>query len=243
MIPQEYIQEVVRRNDIEEVIGQYVQLRRRGRTATGLCPFHNEKTPSFVVYPDTQSFYCFGCGAAGDVINFVRKYNNLGYVEAVKQLAGRAGMPLPEEDDRESRARQRLLEINRCAARYFYENLNAKTPEAAMARRYWKEKRGLSDAAIRRFGLGYAPEDFGGLLHYLKRRGFSEEELETSGLVKRSAKGNLYDIFRHRVMVPIIDVRGAIIAFGGRVLDDSKPKYINSTGGVSGFLLPDPQCC
>ena len=123
---------------------------------------------------------------------------------------------------------QRLLEINRCAARYFYENLNAKTPEAAMARRYWKEKRGLSDAAIRRFGLGYAPEDFGGLLHYLKRRGFSEEELETSGLVKRSAKGNLYDIFRHRVMVPIIDVRGAIIAFGGRVLDDSKPKYINS---------------
>lgn len=228
MIPQEYIQEVVRRNDIEEVIGQYVQLRRRGRTATGLCPFHNEKTPSFVVYPDTQSFYCFGCGAAGDVINFVRKYNNLGYVEAVKQLAGRAGMPLPEEDDRESRARQRLLEINRCAARYFYENLNAKTPEAAMARRYWKEKRGLSDAAIRRFGLGYAPEDFGGLLHYLKRRGFSEEELETSGLVKRSAKGNLYDIFRHRVMVPIIDVRGAIIAFGGRVLDDSKPKYLNS---------------
>ncbi len=228
MIPQEYIQEVVRRNDIEEVIGQYVQLRRRGRTATGLCPFHNEKTPSFVVYPDTQSFYCFGCGAAGDVINFVRKYNNLGYVEAVKQLAGRAGMPLPEEDDRESRARQRLLEINRCAARYFYENLNAKTPEAAMARRYWKEKRGLSDAAIRRFGLGYAPDDFSGLLHYLRHLGFSEGELENSGLVKRSAKGNLYDIFRHRVMVPIIDVRGAIIAFGGRVLDDSKPKYINS---------------
>lgn len=137
-------------------------------------------------------------------------------------------MPLPEEDDRESRARQRLLEINRCAARYFYENLNAKTPEAAMARRYWKEKRGLSDAAIRRFGLGYAPDDFVGLLHYLKHLGFSESELETSGLVKRSAKGNLYDIFRHRVMVPIIDVRGAIIAFGGRVLDDSKPKYINS---------------
>ena len=228
MIPQEYIQEVVHRNDIEEVIGQYVQLRRRGRTLSGLCPFHNEKTPSFVVYPDTQSFYCFGCGAAGDVINFVRKYNNLGYVESVKQLASRVGMPLPEEEDKEARARQRLLEINRCAARYFYEQLNAKTPEAAQARRYWKEKRGLSDAAIRRFGLGYAPEDFGGLLHYLKRRGFSEGELEHSGLVKRSAKGNLYDIFRHRVMVPIIDVRGSIIAFGGRVLDDSKPKYINS---------------
>ena len=228
MIPQEYIQEVVRRNDIEEVVGQYVQLRRRGRTLTGLCPFHNEKTPSFVVYPDTQSFYCFGCGAAGDVINFVRKYNNLGYVESVKQLASRAGMPLPEEDDKESRARQRLLEINRCAARYFYEQLNARTPEAATARRYWREKRGLSDAAIRRFGLGYAPEDFTGLLHYLRHLGFAEAELEHSGLVKRSAKGNLYDIFRHRVMVPIIDVRGAIIAFGGRVLDDSKPKYINS---------------
>ena len=228
MIPQEYIQEVVRRNDIEEVVGQYVQLRRRGRTLSGLCPFHNEKTPSFVVYPDTQSFYCFGCGAAGDVISFVRKYNNLGYVETIKQLASRVGMPLPDEEDKEARARQRLLEINRSAARYFYEQLNAKTPEAALARRYWKEKRGLSDAAIRRFGLGYAPEDFGGLLHYLKRRGFTEWELEHSGLVKRSARGNLYDIFRHRVMVPIIDVRGSIIAFGGRVLDDSKPKYINS---------------
>ena len=228
MIPQEYIQEVVRRNDIEEVVGQYVQLRRHGRTLSGLCPFHNEKTPSFVVYPDTQSFYCFGCGAAGDVINFVRKYNNLGYVESVKQLASRVGMPLPEEEDEEAKARQRLLEINRCAARYFYEQLNARTPEAALARRYWREKRGLSDAAIRRFGLGYAPEDFGGLLHYLRKRGFSESELERSGLVKRSAKGNLYDIFRHRVMVPIIDVRGSIIAFGGRVLDDSKPKYVNS---------------
>ena len=219
---------MVARNDITEVIGQYVQLRHRGRTYTGLCPFHNEKTPSFTVYPDTQSFYCFGCGAAGDVINFVRKISNLGYVEAVKQLAGRAGMPMPEEDDQESRSRSRLLEINRNAARYFYDQLNAPTPEAAMARRYWREKRGLSDAAIRRFGLGYAPEDFVGLLHYLRHRGFTEPELESSGLVKRSAKGNLYDIFRHRVMVPIIDVRGNIIAFGGRVMDDSKPKYINS---------------
>ena len=228
MIPQEYIQEVVRRNDIEEVVGQYVKLRRTGRTMTGLCPFHNEKTPSFVVYPDTQSFYCFGCGAAGDVIGFVRKYNNLGYVESVKQLASRAGMPLPEESDHEATTRQRLLEINRCAARYFYENLNAQTEEATLARRYWKEKRGLSDAAIRRFGLGYAPDEGFGLVNYLKRRGFRDDELEHSGLIRRSERGNLYTIFRHRVMVPIIDVRGAIIAFGGRVLDDSKPKYINS---------------
>ena len=150
MIPQEYIQEVVRRNDIEELIGQYVQLRRRGRTLVGLCPFHNEKSPSFTVYPDTQSFYCFGCGAGGDAITFVRKINNLSYVESVKQLASRAGMPMPEEDDKEGRARSRLLEINRCAARYFYEQLNQRTPEAAAARRYWKEKRGLSDGAIRR---------------------------------------------------------------------------------------------
>lgn len=228
MIPQEYVQEVARRNDIEELIGQYVQLRRRGRTLTGLCPFHNEKTPSFTVYPDTQSFYCFGCGAAGDAITFVRKINNLGYVEAVKQLAARVGMPMPEEDDKESRQRSRMLEMNRCAARYFYEQLNARTPQAAEARRYWKEKRGLSDGAIRRFGLGYAPDEFGGLLHYLRRRGFSESEIEDGGLAKRSAKGNLYDLFRHRVMVPIIDVRGNIIAFGGRVMDDSKPKYINS---------------
>ncbi|MDD4850878.1 MAG: DNA primase, partial [Gemmiger sp.] len=158
----------------------------------------------------------------------VRKISNLGYVEAVKALASRAGMPLPEEDEKEGRARSRLLEINRCAARYFFEQLNAQTPEAGEARRYWKQKRGLSDAAIRKFGLGYAPESFNGLLHYLKHRGFAEEELETSGLIKRSAKGNLYDIFRHRVMVPIIDIRGNIIAFGGRVLDDTKPKYINS---------------
>ena len=208
MIPHEYVQEVVRRNDIADVVGQYVQLRRRGRTCTGLCPFHNEKTPSFVVYPETQSFYCFGCGAGGDVITFVRKISNLGYVEAVKQLASRAGMPLPEEEDQETRRRSRLLEINRCAARYFFEQLNAPTPEANAARGYWKQKRGLSDAAIRRFGLGYAPDSFSGLIHYLKRRGFTEPELEDSGLVKRSAKGNLYDIFRHRVMVPIIDVRG-----------------------------------
>ena len=228
MIPQEYIQEVVRRNDISEVVQQYVQLKGHGRTSTGLCPFHSEKTPSFVVYHETQSFYCFGCGAGGDVITFVRKINTLGYVEAVKSLASRAGMPLPEEDDKEGRARGRLLEINRCAARYFFEQMNGTSPEAALARQYWKQKRGLSDATIRKFGLGYAPDDFGGLLHYLKRHNFAEEELESSGLVKRSAKGNLYDIFRHRVMVPIIDVRGNIIAFGGRVMNDSKPKYINS---------------
>ena len=228
MIPQDYIQEVVRRNDIEDVVQSYVQLRRRGRTCTGLCPFHTEKTPSFVVYPETQSFYCFGCGAGGDVITFIKKISNLEYVEAVKLLASRVGMPMPNEEDKAGEMRRKVLAINRDAARYFYDQLNKPTPEAALAREYWRKRRGLSDNTIRRFGLGYAPDSYSDLLHYLKGRGYNEEELLESGLVRRSEKGNLYNLFRHRMITPIIDLRGNVIAFGGRVLDDSKPKYINS---------------
>ena len=228
MIPQDYIQEVVRRNDIEDVVQSYVQLRRRGRTCTGLCPFHTEKTPSFVVYPETQSFYCFGCGAGGDVITFIKKISNLEYVEAVKLLASRVGMPMPNEEDKAGEMRRKVLAINRDAARYFYDQLNKPTPEAALAREYWRNRRGLSDNTIRRFGLGYAPDSYSDLLHYLKGRGYNEEELLESGLVRRSEKGNLYNLFRHRMITPIIDLRGNVIAFGGRVLDDSKPKYINS---------------
>lgn len=228
MIPQDYIQEVVRRNDIEDVVQSYVQLRRRGRTCTGLCPFHTEKTPSFVVYPETQSFYCFGCGAGGDVITFIKKISNLEYVEAVKLLASRAGMPMPNEEDKAGEMRRKVLAINRDAARYFYDQLNKPTSEAALAREYWRKRRGLSDDTIRRFGLGYAPDSYSDLLHYLKGRGYNEEELLESGLVRRSEKGNLYNLFRHRMITPIIDLRGNVIAFGGRVLDDSKPKYINS---------------
>ena len=228
MIPQDYIQEVVRRNDIEDVVQSYVQLRRRGRTCTGLCPFHTEKTPSFVVYPETQSFYCFGCGAGGDVITFIKKISNLEYVEAVKLLASRVGMPMPNEEDKAGEMRRKVLAINRDAARYFYDQLNKPTPEAALAREYWRKRRGLSDDTIRRFGLGYAPDSYSDLLHYLKGRGYNEEELLESGLVRRSEKGNLYNLFRHRMITPIIDPRGNVIAFGGRVLDDSKPKYINS---------------
>ena len=228
MIPQDYIQEVVRRNDIEDVVQSYVQLRRRGRTCTGLCPFHTEKTPSFVVYPETQSFYCFGCGAGGDVITFIKKISNLEYVEAVKLLASRVGMPMPNEEDKAGEMRRKVLAINRDAARYFYDQLNKPTPEAALAREYWRKRRGLSDDTIRRFGLGYAPDSYSDLLHYLKGRGYNEEELLESGLVRRSEKGNLYNLFHHRMITPIIDLRGNVIAFGGRVLDDSKPKYINS---------------
>ena len=227
MIPREYIDEVVRRSDITEVVGSYVQLRHRGRTHTGLCPFHSEKTPSFVVYPETQSFYCFGCGAGGDVITFVRKISNLDYVEAVKMLAGRAGMPMPEEDDQAGRLRSRVLAINKEAARFFYEQLNAENDAARAARGYWRG-RGLSDSTIRRFGLGYAPDDFGALRRHLRSRGYTEEEMLASGLQKRSEKGNVYDVFRGRVMTPIFDLRGNVIAFGGRVLGDEKPKYINS---------------
>ena len=227
MIPREYIDEVVRRSDITEVVSSYVQLRHRGRTHTGLCPFHSEKTPSFVVYPETQSFYCFGCGAGGDVITFVRKINNLDYVEAVKMLAGRAGMPMPEEDDKAGRLRSRVLAINKEAARFFYEQLNAENDAARTARGYWRG-RGLSDSTIRRFGLGYSPNDFGALRRHLRARGYTEEEMLASGLQKRSEKGNVYDVFRGRVMTPIFDLRGNVIAFGGRVLGDEKPKYINS---------------
>ena len=227
MIPREYIDEVVRRSDITEVVSSYVQLRHRGRTHTGLCPFHSEKTPSFVVYPETQSFYCFGCGAGGDVITFVRKINNLDYVEAVKMLAGRAGMPMPEEDDKAGRLRSRVLAINKEAARFFYEQLNAENDDARGARAYWRG-RGLSDSTIRRFGLGFSPNDFGALRRHLRTRGYTEEEMLASGLQKRSEKGNVYDVFRGRVMTPIFDLRGNVIAFGGRVLGDEKPKYINS---------------
>ena len=227
MIPHEYIEEVVRRNDITEVVGNYVQLRHRGRTHTGLCPFHSEKTPSFVVYPETQSFYCFGCGAGGDVISFIKKINNLDYVEAVKYLAGRAGMPMPEEDDKVGHLRSRVLAINKESARFFFEQLNADTDEARAARGYWRG-RGLSDSTIRRFGLGYAPNDFKALRMHLRSKGFSEEEMLASGMEKRSERGNVYDAFRGRVITPIFDLRGNVIAFGGRVLGDEKPKYINS---------------
>lgn len=231
LIPQEYIQEVVHRSDVTEVVSGYVQLRRRGRTQTGLCPFHSEKTPSFVVYPETQSFYCFGCGVGGDVITFIKKINNLDYVEAVKFLASRAGMPLPEETDETGRLRGRILAANRDAARFFYQSLNADTPQAAAARAYWRG-RGLSDGTIRRFGLGYAPAGYSACLHHLKGRGYTEDELLAAGLVKQShrdnAKNSLYDAFYDRVMTPIFDLRGGIIGFGGRVLGDAKPKYVNS---------------
>ena len=224
-IPQQYIEELVARNDIVDFIGGYVQLRRRGRTCTGLCPFHNEKTPSFHVYPENQSFYCFGCGVGGDIITFAKKINNLDYVEAVKLLASRAGMALPEEEDTVGEQRRRILAINKETARFFYAQLME--PETGRAARAYWLGRGLSAATIKSFGLGYAPESFRALRDHLRSKGFSDAEMLEARVVSRSEKGNVYDVFRNRVMTPIFDLRGNVIAFGGRVMDDSKPKYIN----------------
>ena len=225
MIPHSYIEELVARNDITDVVQSYVQLRHRGRTYTGLCPFHNEKTPSFVVYPETQSFYCFGCGSGGDVITFMKRIANLEYVEAVKALASRAGMPLPEEDDTAGKKRSRIISINKDAARFYFERLNS--DEGREARGYWR-RRGLSDSTIKRFGLGYAPDSFRETRDHMRKLGYSDDELIEAGLLKRHEKGHTYDVFRNRVMVPIFDLRGNVIAFGGRNMGDEKPKYLNS---------------
>ena len=227
MIPHDYIEELVRRSDIAEVVGGYVQLKRKGRLYAGLCPFHNEKTPSFYLYPETQSFYCFGCGAGGDVISFIKQIEGLSYPEAVKFLAERAGMPAPEEDDGAGRMRSRILSMNKEAARFFHACLNSSADEAALARAYWR-RRGLEDRTIARFGLGYAPNDGQALYRHLRDKGYTQAEMDASGLFKRSQAGRIYCLFWRRVITPIFDLRGNVIAFGGRVLDDSKPKYVNS---------------
>ena len=228
-IPDSFIQEVNSRSEIEPLVSSYVRLKRRGRTFVGLCPFHGEKTPSFTVYPDTNSFYCFGCGAGGDAITFVRRIENLDYVEAVKFLADRAGLRMPEQgtDDAVGRLRLRILEANREAARFYHSYLVS--PAGKIGLDYY-HSRGYSDATIRHFGLGYAPSSGWELRDALRKKGFNDEELIAAWLCRRSDRGgHLYDIFRGRVMVPIIDVRGRVIAFGARVLDDSKPKYINTS--------------
>lgn len=225
MIPQEYIAELSRRVDIVELVSSHVPLKRAGRMERGLCPFHNEKTPSFYVYPETASFYCFGCGSGGDAITFTKLIQNLDYPEAVRFLAARVGMPLPEEDDDTAKLRGRILAINRESARFYAGCLN--TDEGKGARGYLRG-RGLDDGTIRHFGLGFAPDSFGRLRDHLKQAGFVEEELEQAWVCKRSQKGGLYDAFRGRIIFPIIDLRGNVIAFGGRQMGEGGPKYLNS---------------
>ncbi len=216
------------KTDIEDIVSTYVTLRKRGSTFVGLCPFHNEKTPSFTVYPETQSFYCFGCGAGGDAVGFMKKIENLDYIDAVKALAQRAGMQMPEDgyDDSLGRKRRRILEINRAAARFFHSYMMSNAGKAGY--NYFLN-RGLTKKTIVKFGLGYAPDGWDVLLKHLKENGFSISEMLESGLITKTRRGSYIDMFRNRVMTPVIDIRGNVIAFGGRVLDDSKPKYINTS--------------
>lgn len=228
----DFISEVKYRNDLGELAASYMQLKRRGRNLVGLCPFHGEKTPSFNIYTENGSFYCFGCGTGGDVITFVMKIENLDYLEAVKFLAQRAGMSMPEDDydDSMSRLRTRIYEANREAARFYYRKLGEREGAEGLA---YLRGRGLADSTIRHFGLGFAPESRFSLGDYLLSKGFTEAELIAANLVFKSRSGRgVVDRFYNRVMFPIIDVRGNVIAFGGRIMTDQKPKYLNTSDTI-----------
>ena len=225
----EFISEIKYRNDLGDLAASYIQLKRRGRNLVGLCPFHGEKTPSFNIYTENGSFYCFGCGVGGDIITFVMKIENLDYMEAVKFLAERAGMSMPEDDydDSVSKLRTRIYEANREAARFFYAKLMSKEGAEGLA---YLRNRGLADSTIRHFGLGFAPDERFALGNHLRSRGFTENEMIAANLVFKSRSGNsVLDRFYNRVMFPIIDVRGNVIAFGGRIMTDQKPKYLNTS--------------
>ncbi len=229
-IPREFIDRLCESTDIVDLIGGYVTLKRSGHLHKGLCPFHSEKTPSFTVFPDNRSFYCFGCQTGGDAITFVMNIERLDYVEAVKFLANKAGMEVPENGafDGLSKTRRRMKEASREAARFFYRQLY--TPAGANALGYLRG-RGLTDKTIGHFGLGWSPDSWSALTDHLRGMGYQEDELLGAGLSKRSSKGSLIDVFRNRVMFPIIDLQGSIIAFGGRTME-AKPagwKYINTT--------------
>lgn len=226
----EFLAELKYKNDIESVISSYVQLKRRGSNLVGLCPFHNEKTPSFTVYPENGSYYCFGCGAGGDVITFVRQTENLDYIEAVRVLAQRSGMTVPEDtvDDETARLKKRVYEMNREAARFFHSYLAGEGGRPML--KYLRD-RGLADGTIRSFGLGAAPDTWDSLIKHLKSKGFSENEMVVADLAVKGKRGGCYDKFRGRVMFPIMDLRGNVIAFGGRAMpgSDSNQKYVNTS--------------
>ena len=234
MISKETIEQVLMRNDIETLIGSYISLKRAGSNLKGLCPFHSEKTPSFTVYPADNSFYCFGCGAGGDAITFIRKRENLDYPDAVEFLANRSGITIIRDDNDKLRQtpkfeRARMFAMNVDAAKYFNRCLFLDNPDAKAALAYFVEQRGLSIATIKHFGLGFAPNSFDAFSKYMLAKGYTFEELEAGFLCGKSEKGRYYDAFRNRIMFPIIDVSGNVIAFGGRVMDDSRPKYKNSS--------------
>ena len=230
MIPMDFIEQLKAANPIEQVMGSYVQVKRSGSLMECLCPFHTEKSPSCKIYTDGQDphFYCFGCHKGGDVITFIREIENVGYVEAVRILAERAGLTIPMSRDDEVKYRQkaRLLELNRAAARYYFETL---CMEQNAGLQYFIS-RGITPDIVKRFGLGYAPDRRDGLLQAMRAKGFRDEELVAVDLAKRDEKGRIRDRFRNRVMFPIIDTRGSVVAFGGRTLEpDHKPKYLNTS--------------
>lgn len=228
----EILDEIRSRNDIVSTISQYMTLKRKGRNYFGLCPFHNEKSPSFSVSPDKQIFHCFGCGVGGDVINFVKKIENVGFLDSVRLLAEKSGIQLPNDiskaEEENIKLKNRVYKINELAAKFYHENLYK--PTSKIAQDYIK-KRKLNNATLKSFLMGYASNSSNELLRYLKEQGFTEEELLASCLIGKSDRG-YYDKFRNRLMIPIRDERGRFIAFGGRVLDDSKPKYINSPENI-----------
>lgn len=227
MIPHQIIEEIKFRSDITDVIGQYVTLKRAGSNMKGLCPFHNERTPSFTVYESTSSFYCFGCGAGGDVVSFVMRMENLGYVQALELLAKRAGIEIPEDSGRDEGgiSRDRVLKMNLDAARFFRDRLN-ETPKALE----YLSGRGYSQGLIRHFGMGYAPDGFGALTDYMHGLGYKDDELSAAFLCGVSRKtGRAFDYFRGRIIIPIIDTQKNVIAFGGRIMGDGQPKYLNTS--------------
>ncbi len=225
-----FLAELKSRNNIVDLIATAVQLKRNGTRHTGLCPFHGEKTPSFTVFEETASYYCFGCGAGGDVITFAMKYNNLDYIEAVRYLADRAGMALPEEESRNAafqrQRRERLYDMHKIAARFFFDQLMSAKGGEALA---YLTNRGIGREAIIRFGLGFAPDSFDALKNHLQQKGFKPAEMLDAGLLARSERSShTYDKFRNRVMFPVFDLRGNVVAFSGRILGDGQPKYLNS---------------
>ena len=229
----QFLDEVVARNDIADVVSGYVTLTRKGGNLFGLCPFHNEKTPSFSVAPDKQIYHCFGCKKGGGVINFIMEIEGLSFPEAVEFLAKRANIPLPAEDEARSNAdrlRRRVLELNRTAARWYYEQLQL--PQGAAVQAYL-DKRQIRRGIAVRFGMGASLDQWDALLRAMTDKGFTKQELLASGLVVNGKNGGLYDKFRNRLMLPVIDVRGDVVGFGSRVIDKSEPKYMNTTETVA----------
>jgi len=222
-----FINELTARNDIVDVVSEYVHLgRKSGSNMFGLCPFHNEKTPSFSVSPDRQIYHCFGCGKGGGVINFVMEVENLTFPEAVEKLARRAGMAMPEQEyDAQSKKKARIIALNRDAAAFFYSQLSTPAGKAACD---YMVNRQISPVTAKNFGLGYAPDTWSSLIDAMKAKGYTDFEMFDAGLVKRGKNGGFYDAFRNRLMFPVIDVTGKVIGFSGRILGDGEPKYLNS---------------